>query len=232
MPDAPTAPTCTGPRERLVISGAQSLGDAELLAVVLGTGSAGEPVSVLAARLLEAAGGLENLDQMGVRGMSQYVGIGPSKACRVEAAFELGRRAAARPLWRGEPITCSRDIEAALRPRLAKASREHFIAIALDARNRPVAEVEVAVGGLNACTVRPADVFGPMLRRCSAAVVLVHNHPSGEPSPSPQDIAFTQRLRRAGNLMGIQVVDHIILGELGYFSFLDAGLLRAVGEEA
>jgi DNA repair protein RadC len=208
------------------MSGAESLGDAELLAVLLGTGCADEPVSVVATRLLESAGGLRNLFRLGLQEMSGQTGIGPGKACRISAALELGRRAAARPLDRGKRITCSRDVVDALGARLAGAVREHFWVIALDTKNRPLAEIEVAVGALSACALSPADVFRPVLREPCSSVVLVHNHPSGEPSPSAQDLALTRRLGRAGELMGIGVLDHVILADRGYFSFCDAGILR------
>ena len=218
-----------GPRERLMMNGAASLSNADLVAVLLGTGSRTEPVCVLAARLVETAGGLDKLERLGVSTLSKELGIGPGKACRLQAAFEIGRRTAATPLLRGKCVTCSKDIVSAVRPRLAKEPREHFIAIALDLKNRPISEFEVAVGSLGACAVKPADVFRAVLRESSAAVVLVHNHPSGEPSPSAEDIAFTKRIKDAGELIGVRILDHIIIGAEGYFSFLDAGLLVTDG---
>jgi DNA repair protein RadC len=216
-----------GPRERLAMNGAKSLGDADLIAILLSTGSTAEPVGILATRLLELAGGLEKLDRLGVSAMSQYTGIGLSKACRLQAAIEVGRRIAARPYRRGRAIICSKDIDEAMRPRLAKATREHFWAIALDAKSRPVAEIEIAVGGLSACTIKPADIFRAILRELSSKIVVVHNHPSGEPTPSTEDVAFTKRLKSAGQVIGIPLLDHIIIAEQGYFSFLDSGLLDA-----
>ncbi len=217
-----------GPREQLAMNGADSLGDADLVAVILGTGSATEPVAVLAAKLLAKTGGLERLDRLGVGLMSQQPGIGLSKACRIQAAIELGKRMATRPYQRGRAVTCSKDIDDAMRARLAKATREHFWAIALDTKSRPIAEIEIAVGGLSACTIKPADIFRAILRELSSKVVVVHNHPSGEPSPSTEDVAFTRRLAQAGDVLGIHVLDHIIIAEQGYFSFLDSGLLDAV----
>lgn len=217
--------TCGGPRERLLMNGAHSLSDVELIAILLGTGSVTEPVGVVAARLLDAVGGLEQLQQLSIGAMVSQVGVGPTKACRLQAAIELGRRAVARPLSRGERISCSKDVYEAFYPLLAKENREHFIAIALDTKNRPIAENEIAVGGLNICAMEPADIFRVLLRETSSAAVLVHNHPSGEPSPSIDDVAFTRRIRRAGQLLGIQILDHIIIGEQGYFSFLDSGLI-------
>jgi DNA repair protein RadC len=214
-----------GPRERIMMNGPATLSDADLLAVLLGTGLPDEPVGVLAARLLETAGGLDKLERLGVSTLAKEAGIGPGKACRLKAAFEIGKRVVATPLMRGKPITCSRDVVSALKPRLSKEPREHFVVIALDLKNRPISEFEVALGSLGACAVKPADVFRAVLRESSAAIVLVHNHPSGEPSPSTEDVAFTKRIKHAGELIGIRTVDHIIIGEPGYFSFLDSGLL-------
>ncbi|HEX2675424.1 MAG TPA: DNA repair protein RadC [Polyangiales bacterium] len=217
----------SGPRERLQMYGARALSDAELVAVVLGTGTCAEPVSVLAARVLQRAGGLLALTELDLGELQNQTGVGPTKACRLHAAIELGRRANSMPLSRGRPISTSREVDAALRPRLRGNTREHFYAVPLDAKNRPLAELEIAVGGLMACAITPSDVFRPLMRHAAASVILAHNHPSGEPSPSDQDVVITQRLCRAGELLGVHVLDHLVIGESGYFSFLDAGMLQA-----
>jgi DNA repair protein RadC len=218
-----------GPREHLMLRGEQALSDAELIAVLLGTGSASDPVGVLAQKLIERTGGLSGLRRAGLSAMSACPGIGATKACRLRAALELGVRMNAAPLHPLAPISQSSDVAAALGPRLRSAAREHFFALALDAKNRPVAEILVAVGGLTACAITPADVFRLVLREPAAGVIFVHNHPSGEPAPSAEDVRVTERLRRAGALLGIQVLDHVILGHGAYFSFLDSGLLGAEG---
>lgn len=223
--EAQEGPERIGPRERLQLSGEQSLSDAELLAVLLGTGTAGDPVSVVAQRLLEQTGGMRGLRHAGLAALGSCPGVGPTKACRLRAAVELGLRLAALPLERGAPVRSSLDVAAALWPRLRGAAREHFYALTLDVKNRPVAELLIAVGGLTACAVQPGDVFRLVLREPAAAVIFVHNHPSGEPSPSAEDVAITERLRQAGALLGVRVLDHVILGEERHFSFLDAGLL-------
>lgn len=214
-----------GPRERMRAVGTEGLSDAELLAILLGTGARREPVGVLASRVLHEVGGIAALSRVGAGALEQMSGLGPGKASRIMAAVELGRRVVTRPLPRGARIGSSREVDAALRPRLAGADVEHFVAIALDAKNRPIGEVGIARGGLSACPVSPADVFRALLREAAAGVVFVHNHPSGEPSPSADDVALTERLRRAGELLGVRVLDHVIIGREGYFSFLDAGLL-------
>ncbi len=208
------------------MSGVASLSDVDLIAILLGTGVSTEPVGVVAARLLERAGGLHGLLRLGVSELGEQVGIGPSKACRLRAAVELGARLSSRPLQRQKPITSSRDVDAALRSRLRGELREHFIAVPLDAKNHPLAELEIAIGGLLACCITPSDVFRPVLREAAAAVIFAHNHPSGDLTPSDQDIGITHRLVRCGELLGVTVLDHLIVGENGYFSFLDAGLLR------
>jgi DNA repair protein RadC len=214
-----------GPRERLALSGVQALSDAELVALLLGTGTVAEPVHVAALRVLERAGGVAGLERMALHELERQAGIGPTKAGRVRAAFELGRRAATRPLARARPILHSRDVDAALRPRLRGQPREHFFAIALDAKNRPLAQLEIAVGGLTACCISPADVFRPLVREAAVSVIFAHNHPSGEAVPSDEDVRLTQRLCRAGELVGVRVLDHLVLGEAAYFSFLDAGMI-------
>ena len=212
-----------GPRERLRALESWALTDEELVAVLLGTGTRGQPVRDLAEIVLDAIGGTLSLARATVDGLAAIDGVGPSKASRLVAAVELGRRGLTRPLPIGQRMTSSRDVDAALRPRLARADREHFLAIALDAKNRPTAEITVAIGGLSACPVVPGDVFRLLIQRAASGVVFVHNHPSGSPEPSPEDRALTQRLVHAGDLLGVRVLDHVIIAREGYFSFLDAG---------
>nr|MDQ3036012.1 JAB domain-containing protein [Myxococcota bacterium] len=130
------------------------------------------------------------------------------------------------PWTAGPRIESSRDVDALLRVRLAGAESERFIALPTDAKNRVIAELTIARGGLSACPVAPSDVFRAILREAASAVVFAHNHPSGDASPSADDIALTDRLVRAGALLGVRVLDHVIVGREGYFSFVDAGLLR------
>lgn len=215
----------SGPRERLLGLGPDSLADADLLAVLLGTGLVGEPVTVLAARLLDKHGSLAGLARLGTAGLAAERGVGPVKAARIVAGLELGRRSVARPLPRGRRIVSSRDVDDALRPRLAPLEVEHFVAIALDTRNRALAELRLGQGGAATCGVAPSDVFRALLREGATGVVFAHNHPSGDPTPSEEDVRFTERLLRAGELLGIRVLDHVIIARDGYTSFLDGGLL-------
>ncbi|HET8937107.1 MAG TPA: DNA repair protein RadC [Polyangiales bacterium] len=214
-----------GPRERLAMYGRAALSDSELIAVLLGTGSHAFPVGLTAERLLDHAGGLHGVARLSVAQLGAQTGIGVTKACRVLSAVELGMRVSTRPLERRRAITCSRDIDTALRPRFLHEPREHFLAVALDAKNQPVAELTIAIGGSIACAIAPADVFRPVLQAAAVSVIFVHNHPSGDPHPSEADVAITERLCHAGQVLGVAVLDHVVLGAQGYYSFADAGLL-------
>ena len=215
-----------GPRERLARLGSRCLSDTELVAILLGTGQPGEPVLALADRVLREAGGLHGLSQCSLGALLASSGLGLGKAARLLAAAELGRRIVSRPIERGRRLSSSRDVYEALQARLAGLSAEEVWAIPLDAKNRSMGEMQLALGGLSACALSPADVFRPLMKEAAAGVILVHNHPSGEPTPSTEDIAFTERLCRAALLLGMELVDHVIVAREGYFSFVDSGLLR------
>jgi DNA repair protein RadC len=217
-----------GPRERLAMYGRSALSDSDLIAVLLGTGTQAFPVSVTAERLLEHAGGLHGVARLSLAQLEATSGIGVTKACRLLSALELGTRVASRPFERRRAVTSSRDIDAALRPRFAFEPREHFLADALDAKNQPLAELTIGIGGSIACAIAPSDVFRPVLQAAAVSVIFVHNHPSGDPHPSDADVAITERLCHAGQVLGVAVLDHVILGAEGYYSFADAGLLAGM----
>lgn len=210
-------------RERLARGGPGALEDVELVATLLGTGTRDVPVAELAAALLEFVGGMQGLARVDVEQLRGLAGFGPGRASRVVAALELGRRALTRPLPRGKRVSSSRDVDAALRATLASQPVEHFVALLLDAKHRPMGRLVLAVGGLTSCSVEPASVFREILRRGAAAVVFAHNHPSGLPEPSDDDVLLTRRLSRAGRILGVDVLDHVIIGREGFYSFLDAG---------
>jgi len=213
-----------GPRERMRRIGIDALNDGELLAALLGTGVRREPVALMAARVLHECGGLMRLATLGLGGLEQIPGLGPTKASRIVAAIEIGRRIAARPMRRGKRLISSSAVDAALRPRLGAMEAERFIAIALDAKQRPIAELEIARGGLSVCPVSLGDVFRNLLREAAAAVIFVHNHPSGDPIPSRADIDLTARLRQVGSeICGITVLDHVVVASEGYVSLADRG---------
>ena len=150
-------------------------------------------------------------------------GFGLAKAATLVAAIELGRRGAARRLARGEVLRSPGDVHRHFASRLRDEACERFLVLLLDGRHRVLGEVTVSQGTLTASLVHPREVFGPAIRRSAAAIVLVHNHPSGDPTPSAEDRSVTLRLRQAGELLGIRVVDHVIIAERGYYSFDEAG---------
>lgn len=213
-----------GPREALVRGGARALGDAELVAILLGTGAQKEPVLRLSARLLALHGGLGALAGLGADELARTRGIGATKAARLLAAFELGRRVVhARPP--PTHIRSAADVDRLLRPKLAELEVEHFLALALDARHRVLRELWIHKGTMTACQVSIADVFRAILREASPAVVFVHNHPSGDAEPSRDDVALTRQLVAAAKLLGVAVVDHVVVAREGYRSLRDEGLM-------
>ncbi len=214
------------PREKLLCKGAEQLSDAELLALVLRTGDAASGTSALdqARNLLSRFGSLRGMAAASSHELQQQKGIGPAKTAELLAVFELARRFAAAPLRPGERYSCSEEVYRHYHERLRDRKKEVFLALLLDAKNRVIREVQVSEGSLTASIVHPREVFAPVVRESAAAVLFVHNHPSGDPTPSREDIELTTRLRQAGELMGVRVLDHIIIGNGDYLSFADRGL--------
>ena len=212
-----------GPRERLWQEGAGRLSDAELVAVLLGTGSPRAGVESLAVDLLGAVGGLAGLAPSHPRELGGVEGVGDAKAARILAAVELGRRVSGRPWRRGTPFLGSQQVYEHYAPRLRDERREWFIAAYLDVRRRLLGEEVVSIGSLVASIVHPREVFRPAVRLSAASVIVVHNHPSGDPTPSAEDWAVTDRLRRAGETLGIELLDHLVLGEGAWSSLRGDG---------
>jgi DNA repair protein RadC len=214
-----------GPRERLAALGPEALSEAELLALVLRTGGARRDALALAASLLGRHGGLAGLAAAGAPELAVEAGVGPAKSAALVAALELGRRLAARRLRCGDRVGSPADVFRHFHARLRDARHERFVLLLLDGRHRMLREVVVSQGTLTASLVHPREVFRPALREAAAAVVLVHNHPSGDPSPSREDREITERLARAGELLGIPVLDHVVVAERGYASLRELGAL-------
>ncbi len=215
----------THARERLAAHGAGALDDAELLVLLLCTGTRGTSVRAVAEGLVFQHGGLPGLVRAGVGSLAAFPGVGPRKAARILAAVELGRRLHT-PRGRREPrLSSSEEVYRAFAASLSDEVQECFWAVALSTRHRLVARALVGRGTVDCCPVAPADAFRPLIREAAAAAIFVHNHPSGEPEPSREDLLLTDRLCAVGNLLGIPVLDHVIIGRDRYFSFLDAGLL-------
>ena len=206
------------PRERLEALGAEALSDAELLALLLRTGGRGADALAVASRLLAMHGGLSALARAGGCDLASTAGIGPAKSATLRASLELGRRLAARRLEAGRPIRGPADVFHHFHPHLRHAAQERFLVVLLDGRHRVLRQELVSQGTLTASLVHPREVFRPALRESAAALVLVHNHPSGDPTPSREDREITERLMRAGEILGIPVLDHVVVAERGYCS--------------
>ena len=211
------------PRERLFARGIHNLSDAELVALTLRTGAVGSPVIELAASLLARHGGLSGLARSDPRELSEVPGVGRTKAAALVAAVEVGRRISRRRLREGDAIRSPEDVFRHFEMRLRHATQEHFIVLLLDGRHRVLGEELVSLGTLTASLVHPREVFRPAIRASAASLILVHNHPSGDPEPSPEDRTVTERLASAGDLLGVPVIDHVVVAERGFRSLRDDG---------
>lgn len=213
------------PRERLDALGPAALSDVELISLLLRTGDRGRDVMAVAADLLEHRGGLRGLSRAAARELSSCSGIGPAKGASVRAALEIGRRLAGRRLEAGAAIGSPADVYRHFHPSLRDERQERFFVILLDARHRVLRTEVISQGTLTASLVHPREVFRPALREAAAALVLVHNHPSGDPTPSHEDREVTSRLAKAGEILGVRVLDHVVVAERGFCSLRDEGAL-------
>ena len=209
------------PRERLLAEGVTCISDAELLTVLLGTGTRGMPVEQLADHVLRAVGGLGQLARARPHELLVIAGIGVARAARITAAFDLGRRALARGRERTEVVQSAEDVYRRLRPRLMGLTQEVFMVVAMNARGMVIDELEVARGTLDRVEVHPRDVFRPLIRMSAASAVVAHNHPSGLVEPSADDLVLTERLRAIGEMVGIPILDHVIVGDDAFCSIAE-----------
>ena len=207
------------PREKLLRHGASALGDNELVALVLGSGCRRTDALALANELLARRGGLHGLLRSTCDDLARIAGIGRAKAAQIVAALELGRRTLTHAPSARIRLRTPHEAAAYLMPAFGSRPVEQFGVVLLDTKHRVLRTVVVAIGTLNSTVVQPRDVFREAALAGAAAIVVFHNHPSGDPSPSPDDVALTRRLMAAGTLLGIDVVDHIILGDVRYWSF-------------
>jgi DNA repair protein RadC len=209
------------PREKLVRSGPDALGDNELLALLLSQGMANRSALQMASAMLADLGGLFGLARASHEQLCRYKGIGETRAGRILAAIELGRRTL-RP--HGERIVISepRDVASLLTPDFGARTQEHFGILLLDARHRVRRTRVLSIGSIDGTYVHPREVFSEAVGSGAKAIVLFHNHPSGDPTPSGDDLALTRRLQAAGEIVGIEVLDHVIIASNGYYSFKEA----------
>ncbi len=215
------------PREKLLAKGPQSLSDTELLAIILrnGNASTGESAIDHARVLLGRFGGLKGMEEATGSDLGKVKGIGPAKIAQIKASLELARRVASLKWEPGQSLRSSEDVFRHFRDDLEKEKRELFYVVLLNNKNKKIRDVKISEGSLTASLVHPREVYNPVIRESAAAVIFVHNHPSGDPAPSPEDIEITRRLKEVGDLMGVRVLDHVVVGRDRYFSFNDKGML-------
>jgi len=218
-------PVSERPRERLQKFGVEALSAQEILALLLGRGIAGESVTVTAQRLLSRFGNLKGIAGASVEELAEVKGIGPAKAAQIKAAFELANRLEGYP----EPgkklsVKTPDEVVSLVRGRLRGKKKEHFLVLLLNTRGQLIKTSEVSVGSLDSSIVHPREVFKEAMSTSAASVILVHNHPSGDPEPSEDDVKLTERLVQAGEIVGIDVLDHIIVCDRNYLSLKSKGL--------
>jgi DNA repair protein RadC len=225
-------PETERPRERLLTHGPQILTNAQLLAILLRVGRHGSSAVQVGIDILDRLGGVAGLAQCGVEELCAVPGVGEAKAAQLKAAIELGKRALAGPLTKGAKITSSRDLFAHYHPALRDLRHEVFKVVLLDAKHAIMRDTTVSEGSLTLSIVHPREVFTLAVKESAAAVIFLHNHPSGDPTPSQEDRVLTARLVSAGEVLGIRVLDHLVVGDGRYVSFADQGWLTHHGTDA
>jgi len=218
-------PASERPRERLQKFGAEALSAQEILAVILGRGISGESVMVTAQRLLSKFGSLKGIAGASLEELSGVKGIGLAKAAQIRAVFELVSRIEDyHDSEKREMVKTPEDVVAQVRSRLKSKKKEYFLALLLDTRNQLIRVAEISVGSLDSSIVHPREVFKEAISASAASVIFAHNHPSGDPEASEDDISLTKRLADAGEIMGIDVLDHVIIGDRKYLSLKREGM--------
>ncbi|EAX48113.1 DNA repair protein RadC [Thermosinus carboxydivorans Nor1] len=213
------------PREKLLAKGPAALSNVELLAILLRTGTKNQSVMRLAEGLLAMQDGLAKVSRLTAQELSKIKGIGAAKAVTLVAAMELGKRLASLEAMQRAVIRSPQDIRDLMMPRLRYETKEHFVALLLSTKNHVLAMPVISVGSLNASLVHPRELFREAINHSAAAVILVHNHPSGDPTPSREDIEITGKMVQAGEILGIAVLDHVIIGDGKYVSLKEKGII-------
>lgn len=217
------------PRERMLALGAEHLSNAELIALMLRTGRAGESVLALAQRVLNKTGGLRGLTDTSLEELMKIEGIGPAKAVQLLAGMELGRRisrllTAERAVIR-TPGDAAKFAAEYLMEEMRFLTQEHFVCIYLNMKNQVIQKKTIFVGSLHTSVVHPREVFKEAIRCSAASIICAHNHPSGDPTPSREDLEVTERLLDSGNMLGIELLDHVIIGDQRYYSMREKGII-------
>ncbi len=214
------------PREKLLNHGPESLSDAELLAIFIGSGTRNVTALDLAKRMLIDHGEIKGLSSKNAMEISKMKGIGKARSARILAAFEVGRRLNQNDFGAKDKITCPEDIFRYYAPRLQHMEKEIFTLLLLNGNNRIKQEIQLTIGTLTASLVHPREVFKSAIDCLAAGIILMHNHPSGEPEPSSEDKNVTKQLLEASRIIGIPILDHIIIADQKYYSFADNGLIN------
>ena len=218
-------PRSERPRERLIKFGPEALSAQELLALIIGRGIPKKSVMNIAQELLARFGNIKAISQASIAGLSEIKGVGLAKAAQIKACFELGKRQDLEPELKDYDIKNPQSVVKAIRASIKDKAKEHFKLILLDTRNKIIGISTISIGTLNASLVHPREIFKEAIIHNSASVVLAHNHPSGDPEPSEEDLTITKRLVDSGKILGIEVIDHIIIGKTNFFSFKERGLI-------
>lgn len=209
------------PKEKLIANGPAFLSDSELLSIIIGSGAGNKNALDLARDLLNRFDDLSSLDVASVEEIKKVKGIGETKAVTVKAALELARRFAVSSNGTSKVIRTSEDVVSVYIRQMKNMKKEVFKVVLLNVKNKVLKTVTVSEGGLTSSVVHPRDVFSPAIRESAHGVILLHNHPSGDPSPSEEDMMLTRRITEAGRLLHIKILDHIIIGDNRYYSFAD-----------
>lgn len=213
------------PRERMMNYGAEALSHAELLAILLRTGTKDESVVHLANRIMRQVGSIRQLVDLSIEELTEIKGIGTAKAIQIKAGIELGRRITRTGKEEVKAIRSPRDAADLLIEQLRYLQKEHFVCLFLNTKNHIISQETLSMGSLNASIVHPREVFRAAIKCSSASVIFAHNHPSGDPAPSPEDVALTKRLVEAGKIIGIEVLDHLVIGDMKFVSLKEQGLM-------
>ena len=220
----PELPFEKRPRERLIKNGPDVLKNSELLAIILGTGYRGEDVLALASRILQEYGSKAITKEKSVSRLMDELGIPKVKACQIIACFEIGRRFFVEDAGKMPTVRDAEDVYEYLKE-ISKFKKEQFRGLYLNSRNKLIYDEVISLGTLNANLVHPREVFQPAVEFSAAAIIVAHNHPSGDPEPSEDDLEITKRLVEAGKIMGLEILDHLIIGKNKYVSLKERGMM-------
>ncbi len=211
------------PRERLFHYGVNSLSDAELLAIIMGTGREGESVLGLSLTILSKFESLSLLSKASFQELMGINGVGKAKAAQVMAAFELGRRLTGSSPAKRIALSNPEDVANLLIPKMRHLEKEYFKALVLNVKNELLKETDISIGSLNCSIVHPRELFKAVIKYSGSGVIVAHNHPSGDPNPSKDDVLLTERLTKSAEILGIDLIDHVIIGDGEYASLKELG---------